>query len=283
MRKYLFRMVFILIFLVGLSVLLYPFVSDYINSLTRSGLVYDYFKSIENFSEQDYYELFEAAHEYNRRLRFKPNRYKFSDEDRAEYYSLLNPNRNRMMGVLEIESVQVSNMPIFHGTDEGYLQRGSGHFEGTSLPVGGPSTHSMITAHTGLPSATLFTRLDRMLEGDTFVLRILNEILTYRVDRIVIVEPHEVDLLDIVPNMDYCTLSTCTPYGINSHRLLVRGYRIDNILADITPREMLVVIDEGIRVDSIQIALILLSPLFIILPVYLFIKYRTIYGRRNRL
>jgi len=281
MRKLLLPAVFIVFFLIGLSVLLYPLVSDYINSRNQSRVVENYFSNLQNLSEQDYAELFDAAHEYNRLLRRKNNRFVFSGEELEQYYSLLNPNANRVMGVLEIDLINV-RLPIYHSTDEGALQIGTGHLEGTSLPVGGIGTHSVITGHRGLPSSTLLSNLDGLVKGDTFVLRILNETLTYMVDRILIVEPHDTSSLAIDPDMDYCTLITCTPYGINSHRLLVRGYRTDNIEPGAAPPKRTVV-TEASRFNITRVALIFLSPLLIILPVFLFIRCRKIYERRNRL
>ena len=150
-----------------------------------------------------------------------------SEEDLAEYEALLNIAGSGVMGYIEIPELKVS-LPVYHGVDEGVLQIAVGHIPGTSLPTGGKGTHRVLSGHRGLPSAKLFTNLDQLREGDIFMLRILDETLTYEVDQILIVEPHEVEALAIDPNEDYCTLVTCTPYGINTHRLLVRGHRVEN-------------------------------------------------------
>jgi sortase A len=168
-----------------------------------------------------------AAYEYNRNLKMRANCYNFTNEERAKYNDMLDFSGNGIMGYIEIAAIGV-RLPIYHGTDESILQIGAGHLEWTSLPVGGLGSHSAITAHTGLPSSELFTKLDKLKIGDTFVLRILKEELTYTVDQILVVEPNEIGALFIEEGADYCTLITCTPYGINSHRLLVRGFRIPN-------------------------------------------------------
>jgi len=285
MRKLILPVGFALIFLIGLSVLLYPLISSTVNSITQTTIANNYMTGLKKFSEKDLSDVLEAAQEYNRRLRFKDDRFMFSDEDTKEYFRLLNPNNNGIMGVLEIASINV-NLPIYHGTDEGVLQVGAGHFEGSSLPVGGPSTHSSITGHTGLPSSVMLNKLDTMVKGDTFVLKILNDVLTYKVDQILIVEPTDTGSLAIETGKDYCTLITCTPYGINSHRLVVRGYRIGNAEESesdpvVLRNRYITVPSEASRANSTQIALIMLSPVLIIILIYLFFKYRKIYGRRN--
>lgn len=174
-----------------------------------------------------YKQLWEDAAAYNERLLTKLNRYKMTSEEKAEYESLLNVSGNGIIGYIEIEKIDCS-LPVYHGTAESALQIAAGHIEGTSLPVGGASTHCVISGHRGLPRAKLFTNLDRLVEGDTFELHILDEILTYEVDQISVVEPDEVEKLEIEEGKDYCTLVTCTPYGINTHRLLVRGHRVAN-------------------------------------------------------
>lgn len=219
--------ILILIFLVGLSLLLYPTVSDYWNSFHQSRAIAKYTEQVAELNNDLYKQLWEDAVAYNERLLTKLNRYKMTSEEKAEYESLLNVSGNGIIGYIEIEKINCS-LPVYHGTAESALQIAAGHIEGTSLPVGGSSTHCVISGHRGLPRAKLFTNLDKLVEGDTFELHILNEILTYEVDQISVVEPDEVEKLEIEEGKDYCTLVTCTPYGINTHRLLVRGHRVAN-------------------------------------------------------
>lgn len=219
--------ILILIFLVGLSLLLYPTVSDYWNSFHQSRAIAKYTEQVAELNNDLYKQLWEDAVAYNERLLTKLNRYKMTGEEKAEYESLLNVSGNGIIGYIEIEKINCS-LPVYHGTAESALQIAAGHIEGTSLPVGGSSTHCVISGHRGLPRAKLFTNLDKLVEGDTFELHILNEILTYEVDQISVVEPDEVEKLEIEEGKDYCTLVTCTPYGINTHRLLVRGHRVAN-------------------------------------------------------
>lgn len=219
--------ILILIFLVGLSLLLYPTVSDYWNSFHQSRAIAKYTEQVAELNNDLYKQLWEDAVAYNERLLTKLNRYKMTGEEKAEYESLLNVSGNGIIGYIEIEKIDCS-LPVYHGTAESALQIAAGHIEGTSLPVGGSSTHCVISGHRGLPRAKLFTNLDKLVEGDTFELHILDEILTYEVDQISVVEPDEVEKLEIEKGKDYCTLVTCTPYGINTHRLLVRGHRVAN-------------------------------------------------------
>ena len=209
------------------ALLLYPTVSNYVNTRNQSRVVTNYLDDSVGMNEGERDALLEAAHAYNRYLLTKKNRYKFTDEETTAYKNLLDTGHG-MMGVLAIDKIGV-NLPIYHGTDEGVLQIGIGHLHGSSLPVGGSGTHTVITGHRGLPSSKLLTNLDRLMEGDLFVLHILDETLTYQVDQILTVKPEEVNSLDIERGMDYCTLVTCTPYGKNTHRLLVRGNRVENV------------------------------------------------------
>ncbi len=221
------NIVLILIFLVGLSLLLYPTISDYWNSFHQSRAIARYTEQVAELNNDLYRQLWEDAAAYNERLLTKPNRFKMTSEEKAEYESLLNVSGNGIIGYIEIEKINCS-LPVYHGTAESALQIAAGHVEGTSLPVGGAGTHCIISGHRGLPRAKLFTNLDKLVEGDTFELHILNEILTYEVDQISVVEPNEVAKLAIEAGKDYCTLVTCTPYGSNTHRLLVRGRRVAN-------------------------------------------------------
>ena len=218
-----------LIFLTGLSVLLYPTVSDYINELHSSRAIASYDNTVTEIAPEDYTKELEAAAAYNEYLASFHNLSAAAttegERDDSPYNELLNIGGNGIIGAIKIPVVKI-NLPIYHGTDESVLQVASGHYLGSSLPIGGESTHAILTGHRGLPSAKLFTDLDRLEEGDTFYIKVLGEILEYQIDQIEIVLPEEVDGLSITQGEDYVTLVTCTPYGINSHRMLIRGTRI---------------------------------------------------------
>ena len=217
----------VLILLVGLSLLLYPSVSDYWNSLHQTKAIATYAEEVANLNQDQYGEIWAAAESYNASLADRDNAYLLSDAQKEEYERLLNVSGLGIMGYIEIPSIDCS-LPIYHGTEESVLQIAVGHLEWSSLPVGGVSTHCVLSGHRGLPSAKLFTNLDKLQTGDIFMLRVLDNVLTYEVDQILIVEHQETGALRIEEGKDYCTLVTCTPYGINSHRLLVRGHRIEN-------------------------------------------------------
>ena len=216
------------ILLVGLSVMLYPTVSDYWNSFHQTRAIANYDAVVAELDETDYESLFAAAEEYNEQLRALGA--PFSEHGQLEglYYSVLDVAGNGIIGYVSIEKIGV-NLPIYHGTSDSVLNVAVGHLEGSSLPIGGEGRHSVLSAHRGLPSAKLFTDLDRMEKGDIFTITVLNRTFTYEVDQILIVEPAQMEALNVTGGEDYCTLLTCTPYGINSHRMLVRGFRIDNI------------------------------------------------------
>ena len=273
MRKNFVTIAIILIFLVGLSVLLYPYVADFINSRNQSKAVASYREAVSNMSEQDLSGLREAALEYNMSLSKKPDRFSPSEDEHMEYNSLLNVTTSGIMGTLEIEAIDVS-LPIYHGTSEGVLQVGIGHFEGSSLPIGGIGTHAVITGHRGLPSSTLLTNLDRMEIGDSFVLRVLNETLWYQVDQILVVEPHDLSALGMAPDKDYCTLITCTPYGINSHRMLVRGFRVDAPEPNTSTAPQTSVRAEANRVNAVLPLTVVLAPITVILVSYKVIRFK---------
>jgi len=259
----------LLVLLAGASLLLYPSVSNYWNSFRQSRAVATYAEKVAEIDYDTYDQLWAEAQEYNRKLVGKTRRYHLNDEEWEEYYNLLNVAGNGIIGYIEIPSVQ-SAMPIYHGTDKAVLQIAIGHLEWTSLPVGGENTHSVVSGHRGLPSARLFTDLDKMVVGDTFIIRVLDEILTYEVDQIRIVLPTELNDLKIEKNKDYMTLVTCTPYGINSHRLLLRGHRIENQEAARTIR----VTSDAIQIKPILIAPIIAVPLLILLLIILLFPKR---------
>lgn len=226
MKKHLSTIVIILIFLVGLSLLLYPTVSDYWNSLHQSRVITDHAAQVADLDTETYTQVLDAARQYNQDLLTDPDRYELSASDQALYNSLLNISDNGVMGYVEIPAIDVS-LPIYHSTAESVLQVAVGHLEGSSLPVGGESTHCVLSGHRGLPSAKLFTDLDQLTVGDRFRIKVLSETLTYEIDQIITVEPDDTAALEIVTGKDLCTLSTCTPYGINTHRLLVQGHRVE--------------------------------------------------------
>lgn len=217
----------VLMLFAGLSLLLYPTVSNYWNSLHQSRAIAAYVEQVAQIDNETFDQLREQARAYNRTLVGKAYRYDMTRQEREEYLGLLNVSENGIIGYIEIPGIHCE-LPIYHGTDADALQIGVGHIEGSSLPVGGESTHCAISGHRGLPSAKLFSDLDKLTVGDRFSLRVLDDTLTYEVDQIHTVLPGEMDELEIVEGEDYCTLVTCTPYGVNTHRLLVRGYRVEN-------------------------------------------------------
>ena len=228
MKKNKSTAILILVFFVGLSLLLYPTISDYWNSFHSSKAIATYAAEVAKLDPISYDQIWEEARTYNKMLAEKRNKYILSEEEYAAYEKLLDITGTGIMAEIEIPSVRV-DLPVYHGMDESVLQVAAGHLEWTSLPVGGESTHCVISAHRGLPSAKLFTNLDELAEGDVFLLRTLDELLTYEVDQILIVEPEDISALHIESGKDLCTLVTCTPYGINSHRLLVRGHRVETV------------------------------------------------------
>lgn len=254
----------ILILLVGLSLLLYPTVSDYWNSFHQSRAIASYAEDVAKLDTVQYDDLWKAAKKYNEALAKGDINYVLKDEQKENYESLLNVSGTGVMGYIEIPSINCS-LPIYHGTDEAALQIAVGHLEWTSLPTGGESTHCVLSGHRGLPSAKLFTDLDRLVEGDIFVLRVLDEVLTYEVDQILIVEPEETEDLQIEKGKDYCTLVTCTPYGINTHRLLVRGHRIENLEESGIVR----VTADAIQIQPLFVAPIVAIPMLLVLLIIL--------------
>ena len=264
MRKHLSTIVLLFILLIGLSLLLYPTVSDYWNSFHQTKAITTYAENVAALDNVSYDAIWDAARRYNRNLLNRSNSFLLSEEQKAEYESLLDISGQGVMGYIEIPKIDVS-LPIYHGTEDSVLQVAVGHLEWTSLPVGGESTHCVLSGHRGLPSAKLFTNLDKLREGDTFLLRVLDEILTYEVDQILIVEPQDTAALEIVEGQDYCTLVTCTPYGINTHRLLVRGHRIDNIEEVKTVR----VTADAVQLEPLLVAPVVAIPMLLILLILL--------------
>ena len=255
-------------FLIGVCILLYPAFSDFWNSKTQSQAITDYESVLNNLNEEEYAALFEEAHAYNRAL--YETDYPLIDYKKVQGYSdALRVSENDMIGYLEIDRIGVV-LPIYHGTSEEVLNKGVGHLEGSSLPVGGENTHAVMSAHRGLPSSKLFTDLDRMERGDTFRIVVLDQVLTYQVDFTKVIEPTDVSDLQIIDGGDYCTLFTCTPYGINTHRLLVRGVRIETI----KEKPVIYVSNEAFRIEPLLVTPAVAAPMLLVLLIHLLVKYR---------
>ena len=276
MKKNWSTVLLIFIFIIGLSLLLYPSFADWWNSLHQSRAIASYSEEVANMDDDRYDEIWNAAWEYNRSLTERHNSFLLSDEQRAEYESLLNVGGTGVMGYIEVPAIDVT-LPVYHGTDESVLQVAIGHLDWTSLPVGGEGSHCVVSGHRGLPSARLFTDLDKVEIGDLILFRILDEVLTYEVDQILIVEPHETDDLLIQPGMDLCTLVTCTPYGINSHRMLVRGHRVENQAAARVVR----VTADAIRIEPVIVAPLVAAPMLLAFLIVLLFPKRKKNRRKN--
>ena len=267
MKKHLSTILLVAILLLGVAILMYPTVSDYWNSFHQSRAIASYIEEIESVDPAIYEAEWARARAYNADLMQRPNRFRLSDEEYKEYESLLNLTGSGIIGYIEIPKIGCS-LPIYHGTDEAVLQIAVGHLEGTSLPTGDVGTHAVLSGHRGLPSAKLFTDLDQMEEGDLFVIRVMDQIMTYMVDQILIVLPEEMDALSIDPQQDYCTLVTCTPYGINSHRLLVRGCRTENQEME----KIIKVVSDATQIQPMLVAPVLAVPMLLVLLVWMMIS-----------
>ncbi len=278
MKKHLSTILLIMILLIGLSLLLYPTFSDWWNSFHQSRAIATYSEQVTNLDNDQYEEIWNAAWEYNQLLIERMNAFILSDEQKEQYESLLDVGGNGIMGYIEIPSISVS-LPIYHGTEESVLQIAVGHLEWTSLPVGGDGSHCVLSGHRGLPSARLFTDIDQLVVGDEFLLQILDETLTYEVDQILIVEPQDTDALQIIEGKDYCTLVTCTPYGINTHRLLVRGHRVETQEAARTVR----VTADAIQIEPLVVAPLVGVPMLLILLIVIMVNDSRKARRRHRM
>ena len=265
MKKHFSTIILVLILVIGLSLLLYPTFADWWNSFHQSRAIASYDQALDSMSEADYTHLFDDAMEYNRQL--SQIKFPLMYFDQVDgYFDLLDITGNGVMGYIDIPKISVE-LPIYHGTSEGVLQVAVGHIQGTSLPTGGEGTHCVLSAHRGLPSARLFTDLDKMEVGDIFTLSVIDRVLTYQVDQILIVLPSEVEPLYTAEGEDYCTLVTCTPYGINSHRILVRGTRIDNLEEAKFRR----VTADAVRIEPILVAPVVAAPMLLALLIMLLI------------
>lgn len=258
MKKRISTIITVIVFVTGLSLLLYPTVSNYWNSLHQTKAVANYSDAMEKMSKKKKQDAIDAAKAYNEALLSNVGRFTPTEEELNTYKSLLNADGTGMMGYIEIPEIRCE-LAIYHTVEESVLQVGIGHLEGSSLPVGGSGTHCVLSGHRGLPSAQLFTKLDRLKNGDIFMLHVYDQVLTYEVDQIAIVEPEDYGLLQIEEGQDLCTLFTCTPYGINTHRLLVRGHRIENRAgSDVR------VTSDAAKVSSVLVAVCIAIPLLII-------------------
>ena len=255
-------------FLIGVCVLSYPSFSNYWNSKTQSRAIVDYEAVLKYMDPADYSAIFQAAYDYNEAL--YQTEYPFRDyKDIPGYYDMLKVEGTNIIGYVKIDKIGVE-LPVYHGTSDQVLAKGVGHLEGTSLPVGGENTHSVMSAHRGLASAKLFTDLDRLEKGDTFQVIVLDQVLTYQVDQIKIITPKEINDLLIVDGQDYCTLFTCTPYGINTHRLLVRGIRIETIME----KPVIYVSNDAFRIEPTLVMPAMAAPMLLVFLIHLMVKYR---------
>ena len=271
MKKHLSTIILVSVLVVGLSLLLYPTISDQWNYYHQSRAIAGYEKAVEDTDKDTIKKIRANAKKYNKKLLMKDDRLRLSEEDYADYNSQLNLAGNGVMVYIEIPSINVS-LPIYHGTDDAVLQVGVGHIAGTSLPVGGEGTHCVVSGHRGLTSSKLFTDIDQMVEGDIFLLKVLDETYTYQVDQIRIVLPDELNDLNIMEGQDYVTLVTCTPYGVNTHRLLVRGHRIANEEAGA------IIHEDAKQIKPVEVAVVLGVILLILyIVIYKLIKNKLLF------
>ena len=268
MKKNKSTLILILVFFVGLSVMLYPTLSDYVNQRNQSRAVANYAQSVDTMTDADYSAYFDAADAFNAQVAANENAL-YRPDQLSGYYDTLDITGTGIMGYITIAKIGVE-LPIYHGTSDSVLQIAAGHLEGTSLPVGGASTHAVISAHRGLPSAKLFTNLDQLEVGDTFTITVLDRVLTYEVDKITIVLPAQTDDLLVADGKDYVTLMTCTPYGINTHRLLVRGRRVE------TPDQFkrIRVTAEALKIEPVIVAPVMALPMLLILLIGMLLSTR---------
>ncbi len=267
MKKGFSSLILIFMVLIGLSLLLYPTVSNCWNQFHQSKLIVTYVEEVAGVDASVKEKLWSEALNYNAGILKRDNQYVPVEGELQKYYELLNVDGSGVMGYIEIPKINCY-LPIYHGTQESILQIAVGHIEWTSLPVGGESTHCVLSGHRGLPSARLFTDLDKLDEGDVFTLRVLDEVLAYEVDQILVVEPDELDALQIVEGEDYCTLVTCTPYGINSHRLLVRGHRVETSEEAGNVR----LTSEAVQIEPMLVAPVVACPMVCIFIVWFIIS-----------
>lgn len=263
--------ILVITLIIGVSLLLYPTISNYWNQVHQSKAMVEYAEVVSNMSDDKYERFLTEANEYNKKLAKSSTHWRLSDKELEEYNRLLDISGTGIMGQIEIPKINCS-LTVYHDTADEVLQIAVGHIPGSSLPVGGTSTHTVLSGHRGLPSAKIFTHLDQLEKGDLFMIRVLDEVLTYEVDSILIAEPNDFSALGIEQGEDYCTLVTCTPYGVNTHRLLVRGHRIENIKQSLSAR---------VTADAMQIEPLLVAT-FVGIPILLTMFLLMILsGRKN--
>ncbi len=283
-RRQWIDLLLVLVFLIGVGIVAYPAFSDYWNSFHQSRAIISYAESVATLNTEEYDRVWKEALKYNQDLLMRPNQWAIEPEETELYNASLNVDGTGNMGFVSIPRINV-NLPVYHGTEESVLQTSVGHIEGTSLPVGSThdeedfskvdfASHCVISGHRGLPSAKLFSDLDKMEIGDTFMFNVLDQTLTYEVDAINVVEPQDSELIEIVPGQDLVTLVTCTPYGINTHRLLVRGHRIENEKARLNVR----VTADAIRIDTVYVAPFIAAPVLLLMAAWVMMMT----GRKRR-
>lgn len=265
MNKKIIKVILFSTLFIGLGILTYPFISQYWNSKVQSQVVDNYKKNIENLKEEDYTHIFEEGEIYNKEL-IKLD-YPFIEYKKlTNYNNIININNDGMIGYIKIDKLKLE-LPIYHGTNASVLNVAVGHLEGTSLPIGGPNTHSVLAAHRGLPNKELFTNITKLELGDIFKITVLDRILTYEVDNIIVVKPNDTTHLEIEEGKDYITLLTCTPYGLNFHRLLVRGARIEQ-----KEVKNIIITTEASQINKNLVTIIMTIPIIIILIIYIILK-----------
>ena len=266
MRRRLGNILLTLAFVVGIALIAYPSFSDWWNTFHQTRAIAEYTAKVANMDREDFDRMWAEAEAFNEYLAKKPNRFNLTPEELATYNSILDVTGTGIMGYIDIPSIKIS-LPIYHGTDESILQIAIGHIAGTSFPIGGEGTHAAVSGHRGLPSARLFTDIDKLQAGDKFLLQMLDRTLTYEVDQIRIVLPQELQDLEIDPYQDYVTLITCTPYGVNTHRLLVRGHRVDNDNTDATR-----ITADAMRFEPVIVAPLVAAPILLVLLIILLVS-----------
>ncbi|MCF0259167.1 MAG: class C sortase [Erysipelotrichaceae bacterium] len=255
----------LIILLLGIGLISYPTISNWWNSRVQTKLIDSYVEKAEKMSKEEMQAEFDKGYAYNDQLK-KVEMPIINSDVVPGYEDTLKLSDQGMIGTIKIPKINLQ-LPVYHGTDEKTLSFAVGHIKGTSLPIGGKGSHAVLSAHRGLPSAQLFSNLDVLKEGDFFVITVLNRTFTYKVDQIRIVEPQEISDLTIDPDQDYVTLLTCTPYGVNTHRLLVRGHRVEG-------NEELVLTSEALELDSTIIAPVVAFPLLVVFVIFIFVKGR---------
>ena len=265
-KKNLSTVFFAAVLVVGLCIFLYPSVSNYLNGLKQSKAIADYNTALDSMTPEDYSSFWQTAILYNEKLASGVMDFNLTDEEMEEYNTILDPTGTGIIGYLEIENIGV-NLPIYHGVEESVLSVGIGHLPGTSFPTGTASTHTVLSGHRGLPSSELLTNLDQMIEGDTFLLHIMDQVFAYEVDSINIVLPNETESLYIYDGEDYVTLVTCTPYGVNTHRLLVRGKRVDY-----NQEERLIITADATMYSTLTVAIFIAVPILLVIFIVFMIR-----------